>query len=65
VSIVMMYSSKVGVVYKVFAIFVAAVLTAPIGVGSAVYSSQTVAPMAGALSALAKALHGRIAGDQP
>jgi hypothetical protein len=43
----MMYSSRVGVVYKVFAIFVAAVLTAPIGVGSAVYSSQTVAPMAG------------------
>jgi hypothetical protein len=43
----MMYSSRVGVVCEVFAIFVAAVLTAPIGVGSAVYSSQTVAPMAG------------------
>jgi hypothetical protein len=47
VSVVMMYSSRVGVVCEVFAIFVAAVLTAPIGLGSAVYSSQTVAPMAG------------------
>jgi hypothetical protein len=43
----MMYSSRVGVVCEVFAIFVAAVLTAPIGLGSAVYSSQTAAPMAG------------------
>jgi hypothetical protein len=42
-----MCSSRAGVVCKVFAIFVAAVLTVPIGVGSAVYSSQTVALMAG------------------
>jgi hypothetical protein len=47
VSVVVRYSSRVGVVCEVFAIFVAAVLTAPIGLGSAVYSSQTVAPMAG------------------
>jgi hypothetical protein len=47
VSVVVMCSSRVVVVCKVFAIFVAAVLTAPIGLGSAVYSSQTVAPMAG------------------